>query len=164
MSGNIESTVDDLWQQFEEASQQYIATLGLNKIKYNKEVDEYLTLTREQLYSMPSTTLGEAAFLLAQYAACLQKEFNEHQVKLNWAQHNMNVRYGKVCKNYGNQYTKFEERKVMALGEDRALQLLNKMSLYASSHIKNLDMMANRVSVMQKTLSDLQYTKRRQDG
>jgi hypothetical protein len=159
MSGDKKSIVDDRWQQFQSAIDQYIQSLGLHHIRYNKEVEPLLSLDREQLFGMSAKDLAESAYILAQYSSCLQVELNKHNIQLNWARHNMRIRFGREASNYGTKYNTYEERKDMMLSGDSACIELNKMILEAISRVKQLEFLSGKVDTIRKTVTDIRYTR-----
>jgi len=155
MSGNNESFAQTKWDEFNKAIQQYLDSLGINKMRYNPEVEAILQYDRSKLSKLTQQQIAEDEFLLAQYMVCLQKEINAHSTKLLWAEHNMAIIVARECGKYGTQYSKYDERRELVKLADTHAKVLNIMVLEAGARVKQLEFIATKVATMKQALSDL---------
>lgn len=160
MTGKPKSYVDSQLEAFEASLDECNVKLGLGNLAYNAETDRALSFSLDQLNALDPENCLNYAYKLQQYALFLQQKTNRLKSIKNWAKHNLTIIVAKEGKNYGDKYTKYEERIAMVASGDSYAQLLNAIMLKYESQIEDLDMMANRVANMAKTLSDLYMSKR----
>lgn len=164
MNGKVESSqIEDRWQQFAEIAEKYLSELQLRTIKVNDDVQTVLNMDAQTLRVLSTEDCNVYAYLLDRYAFILQKEINGHAAKLNWAKHNLDVSIGHILatSQWGTQYTKYEEKRLMIISQNSYCRALNQMVLEASSIVQSLDGMSYKVATIAKTLKDLAYSKRK---
>lgn len=138
----------------------YAKAIGINALKFCDEVTPILELKSEELRKLDEQTAGIYAFKLAQYSAFLQKEVNRHSSKFKWANHNLNIIVGKVYNNYGDKYTKLDEKKILVINDNEVAQSLNKIILETSLRLEELSFLSTRVNTMSSILVEIQKSKR----
>ena len=112
---------------------------------------------------MSSEEREMAGILLAQYATILQKEINGHLAKLEWAKHNLHIVIGKNSSNYGDKWTKFDERSSKVIVDNIYAISLNKMIIESTLRIKSLEFLAGKIFSISQIFT--RTTKRRyEDG
>lgn len=158
MSGEAElKNTNDRWNADKQKIEEFISSLGVNKIKYNSEVEQFLTLTKEQINKLTQKDIYTGAYLLTQYAIIIQREVNSLYSKLEWAKHNLEIVVGKRVSQYGTQYTKFEERRSMLISDDSYASALNSMILECTVRLRSLDFLSNKIIAMSKLLGNIKY-------
>lgn len=156
MSGEEELKVEDAWKKVNDVVQEYLSSLGVNKIQYNPEVEEVLNLTRSQIRNMQDVELRENSFLLSQYSLFVQREINRHYAQLEWANQNLNALVGKYASNYGTQYTKWEEKYAMIVSDNAYAKSLFQMVKQASLRVKNLEFISGKISLLARIFSSME--------
>lgn len=163
MNGKVESSIDERWNEFAEIANTYLAKLKLKSIKVDEDVQTVLGMNSETFRILAAEDCLSYAFLLDRYAFTLQNELNGHAAKLNWAKHNLDVSIGHILatSQWGTQYTKYEEKRLMIISENSYCKALNQMVLESSSIMHYLDSMSYKVGTIAKTLKDIAYNKRK---
>lgn len=154
-----ETETEKKWKEIEQKLNDYQNNLALS-IHKNNRVIEILNLDIEQLRNLQAEDCGIYSFLLTQYSTFLQKEINRHQAKNKWANHNIDIMIGKYGCNYGDKYTKLEERKLMLIADNSYAKALYDMVKFSSVICEDLSFMAKKVEIMANHLSELQRSKR----
>lgn len=153
MSGeNALQTVEDLNNAIEQKLDEYRNSRKLN-FKYNSnDIEQALQIDKNKLDHMSNEELASNAYILDSYALYLQMELNKAMTTKMWAEHHIKILYGKYAKDYGSQYTSFEERKLMLLTENTHGVKLNKLLLEASLIIEQLYMISAKINALSSTL------------
>jgi len=159
MSGDIKSAKDNL-KDYEKILDEYMAQIGVSHIQYNNDANEAMMLTREELRGMSPEDCGETAFILQQYAAFLQLEYNRQDVRVKWATIKINEIIAHQGDQYGDKYTKWELRRAMVLAGDTAAQMLGQILIHAEGRAAQLKDVSSKINTMGKHIGDLQMTKR----
>lgn len=140
----------------------YLDSHGLGgTAKYNAVVDKYLTLAPDVLSKLSAEELGEASYLLSQYATYLQREVNQKRAICDWCDRNISKIITPSIQNYGDQYTNFEYKRDCAVLENPVAKELSIIKGKAMNHLTSLSDIPYRVEKMSDRLSALQTTKRR---
>ena len=147
------------WKELEQKLDNYQNTLSLNLHK-SDEVSNILNLSLQQLQQLTAEDCGIYGYLLVQYSTFLQKEINRHHAKNKWASHNLDAMTGKYGKEYGNQWTKLDERKLMLISDNSYAKALFDLIKHSSVICEDLTYIAKKVEIMATQLSELQKTKR----
>lgn len=155
MSGQNELTVSSSWEKINTAVQQYLDSIGVNKIKYNNEVEQILSYTLDELKKLTPLELEESAYVLAQYALFIQKEFNTHYAKHEWARRNLDNYIGTRAKEYGDKFTKFEEKRGAIIKDSPVAGALDKMIKEASIRVNSLEQISVRINAIARILENI---------
>lgn len=152
---------NEMLAKFEEIINEYENKIGLNRIKKSEEIDLILELTASDMSRMTALQCGEAAFILFQYSAYIQKEVNRHNVRKYWGEKQLEILLGKYGDQYGDGYTKYEIRLAKLVIGDDAARLINKIIIHASARVMELHDMSNRINMMGRALLEYQGAKSR---
>ncbi len=137
----------------------YDNSVGLGKIYFDDRVQEYLTLTYEELNSYDAEECNIAAYTLERYALYLQKEINRNQAKYNWALENIVKIIGKIGNNYGDKWTKYEMRRSMVINDNEYAEALNSLAMEMNIKITELSYITKNISSISNTLKNLSRNK-----
>jgi hypothetical protein len=160
MTGESEFKIEDRFEEHYRIVQNYIDSLGCQRVSKNEDVQHALSLGSDILRSLSAEDCGVYAYSLSLYNTYLQRELSKHKIKLNWAKHNLSIIYGKYCSEFGTQYTKYDEKKDYVNHHNEAAQILLKMIVHAEGIIEEIGGYISRVSVILTALNELQKTKR----
>ncbi len=163
MSGEPELKVDEKIVELDKLLNDYSKSLGLVAISKDKNIEEILSASHDELKTMDSETLGIWSFRLARYTAFIQKEINRHTAKQKWADHNIKVIVGKNHANYGDKFVKYEHKREMVIGDNAYAQVLNKLLLQSTLHVEELNFLSTRIHTMSNILQDISKSKRYND-
>lgn len=155
MSGMEEFKITDQLKKIEEVLDQYDSNIGLDKIIYNEDVEEVLLLNASQLSSLDKSKLEEYSFLLAQYAAVLNKEINRNKARLYWAEDKLNRLIAQHNNKYSGQFMKFEIIKYTIINNDTAASKLNQIILHAQLRILEVDGVLNHIQMMSRLIGSI---------
>lgn len=161
MSGSEESATELRAKKFEEELDSLIESIGITFIKDDVSI-QALNLTYEQLKKISPQECLILNYKLHQYGLYIQSLHNRADNIKNWANHNLNVVVGKEGHNYGDKYTKFEERKAMVTSGNSYAKALNDILLKASSKATELTMLAAKIEKIAFALYEL--SKRREQN
>lgn len=149
-------SVEERLEKFERVISDYSNSVGLDKIIYNKEVDEVLYYSESQIKNLDREGCKEKAFLLSQYAATLQRETNKQNIRLNWAEKELDRLVAKLYSNYSSStYDKYEVVKGRILNGDSTAAALYTIIQNADARKTELTSMAYRVESMGAILKSL---------
>ena len=158
-----DSTIEDKLNAIEQECDTYLASLGL-KVKHNPEFDLILNQNLDSLRLLDEEQCSEYSVLAAIYAAYIQGESNRHSRKLKWAEHNLSIVVGKYAKNYGNDYTKYEEKKACIICENPYATKLNEIIKISMVYSESLNFMSRKIEAVSNTLLELKRSKRKTYG
>lgn len=140
----------------------YLQQLGLN-ISKSKESEKILQFNRDNLRKLTSEECTENAYLLYQYAIFIQRELNKHKSLQMWAIRLLDKELGVVLPQQGNKYTKFEEKRLLALNSgNNYIEELDKLIREYGLYIDNLYNLTRYIEKMASTLEQLSWEKKQQ--
>lgn len=160
MTGETKSSLDLQLDEFLDKLNDYITQLGLGNVQYSSEVERALSFSATELRGLTSEECGIYASKLQQFAFYLQMQYNRNKNVARWINQNLTKVIASEGSNYGDSFTKYETIKASVVVNNSYASALEKLHDEFYSKQEELDFLANRVSAMAKTLSDLQYTKR----
>lgn len=159
MSGEEEFYVQSRVEEFEKDLEELIDSLKL-RVKIEPVIEEALTLSYDQLKNIHYEECEILSYKLTQYGVYIQTTQNRFTNIKKWAENNINIICAKEHNNYGDKYTKYEEKKYLIIAHNlyaKALfNLLNKVSakeqeLYnVSQKIQNLSQSLHNVGISKK--------------
>lgn len=152
-----ESDVQNLIQKMND----YLDSHGLKSNSYNVVVEKYLQLTPDQLGKMGPEELGEASYLLTQYSEYLQREINQQQGIMEWAEKYIDSLVISQISQYGDGFVKYEYKRACAVKENPLAKDLSKISAKAQNHLTALKDLPYKIEKRADRLAALQATKRK---
>jgi hypothetical protein len=159
-TGQKQLKVEEKWIEAEKILNDYSQSLGLNAIAFNNESEKALNLTANEIKQLTPEEISIQSYILAHYSTFLQKEINRQTAKLKWANHNISVIVAKVGANYGDKWVKYEERKMLVVGDNEYAKILSDIALQASIRVEELSFLSSRISAMSDILDELHKTKK----
>lgn len=154
------SAIDVKLENLQKKLDDYENSMGLVEVQKPIGIEGYLNLSSQELQEMSAEEVGEAAFILAQYSMYIQKEYNRQNAVKNWAQACQNAIIAKIIDNYGNEYTKFDEKSMKAIYGNDAAIVLQRIIVEASQKTDVLHFLSQKIEMAHKRLSEYQETKR----
>lgn len=112
-------------------------------------------MTYDQLKNIHPEECALLCFKLAQYATYLQKTFNRLKNIRRWSENNLLVVIGKYGKDYGDKWTKFEERKFAIIADNEYAKSLYDIWLKYGALEEELTEIANKVRYISQTIGDI---------
>lgn len=153
MSGEQKSYSQLQLEKLTEKLDDFNVSLGLGNLFYDPVVETILSFSYDQLNNMDDENKSLYAFKLEQYALFLQQKQNRARNIASWAKHNISIIVAKESKNYGDKYTKYDEKWHMIVSHDSYAKVLYDIMLEADSKNQELEMVATRISNLSKILN-----------
>lgn len=163
MSGEKSSlTIEEQLKVWENQLDKYLDSIGVNSIISNPEVEELLTLKRQELEAMTPEQLGESAYLLSQYAAFVKKQINRNRNRVFWAQDRLDMLIGIEFSKYKlqNEVVKHDVVVSRIVSGNSVAGKLKSVILHAQGRLNELEDLPFALNNMAKSLLELQQSKR----
>lgn len=158
MSGEEELATESRLKQFESELDGLVSSIGISYVKDDYAI-KALELTYEQLVKISPQEALIANFKLQQYGMYIHSLFNRAENIKNWANHNLNVVVGKYGQQFGDKWTKFEERKAMVVSGNTFATALNNILLKASAKSIELNGISAKIEKIAYALHELSKRK-----
>jgi hypothetical protein len=157
--GKEESLIQSRLLEYESKLETVTRQLYPSEIDIDPGVERLLKLTYEELTKMHPDDCSIGGFKLKQYSVYIQQKENRYRNIKNWLKSNLDTVIGKYASNYGNNFTKYEEKKAAIIADNSYAKELNKLYIEYSGYEGELNMVANRISDLAKTLSEIRNNK-----
>lgn len=162
-SGNTESLIDTKIKKYEEELDSIIEKIGISFYKDDASI-EALKLSYQQLVNMDQRECCILAYQLQQYGLYVQSIINRLNSISYWLNESINKIVGKYSKNYGNNFTKFEEKRAAIIAENESAEYLMKLLVKTNGKNKELYSISTKIATMSSTLIELSKSKRVNNG
>lgn len=160
MSGDKKSYLESQLETFEDLMNDFNTELGLGNLVYDPNTDQALSFNFDQLNSMDAETALMYSTLLEQYSMFIQQKYNRAKNIKNWAKHNLSIVVAKEGKNYGDKYTKYEEKIAMVVSGDSYALDLNNLMMVSQSKQDELEMISDKISNISARLNNIYYARK----
>jgi hypothetical protein len=161
MSGNPASeTAKDRLAKFEAILDEYLLSIGLDKIQYSNYAFDIINKPYTLLEKMTESECGEACFTLRQYVLYLQKEKNRNNVRLKWANTELLRLLAASAGKYGDTFVKFDEKTARLAYDNVAAGVLMNIVTHATARMTEVEGITTQINLIADTLRDLQSAKR----
>lgn len=158
MSGEAESATDFHLKKLEKELDDLVGSIGITYIKDQVSIDA-LNMDYQDLAKIHPQECLILNYKLHQYGLYVQSVHNRAENIKNWANHNLNVVVGKEGHAYGNNWTKFEERRVMVVAGNSFAKALSDIYLKASSKATELYGISTKIEKIAFALYELSKRK-----
>jgi|TARA_R100000808_G_scaffold2804_3_gene10546 hypothetical protein len=160
MTGNEEFlNAKERLARFVDATERYINTQHVGLTRVNPEVVNILNYDSSVLHSLTSEQCLAAAYVLFSYADHLQTVYNSNLVKLHWASDAINKVVAPALKQYGDKYTKHEQKYYEAVQDNEFARSLNNIKIHATARVDMLTEKMRDVRRMGDVLIELSKRK-----
>ena len=137
----------------------WISSNGIVDIGYNTDIEKVLNFTQEQIKKLTGSECLEYAYELYAYAEYLDSILSKQQIALDWAEDSIWYIISDKIDQYGDKYTKWQEKYFRAVKENPLAIQIMKVKNTASARIKILENKINTIKKMSDTLSCLSKRK-----
>lgn len=158
MSGEEELATESRLKIFEKELDNLIESIGISFVKDSVSTDA-LELTYEALLKIDPRECLILNYKLHQYGLYIQSLYNRAENIKNWANHNINIVAGKEGSNYGDKWTKWEEKKAMVISGNSFAKALNDIYLKSSSKSTELSGISMKIEKIAYALHELSKKK-----
>lgn len=148
---------------FNEKLDRLLENLIIPKPKITNNIEELLSLTYEQLMSIEQNECYTFSYQLKQYAYYIQQKYNRYKNIEHWARECLRIIYGRDSRNYGNNYTKFEEKQDMIIFENPCGAKLHAIAIEYHCYAEEMNSLSARILDMAKTLDNIGYNRGKND-
>jgi hypothetical protein len=140
---------------------EYENSIGLGTYKSDSfsetELNNYFTMTRDELEKTTPEVCGEIAYRLGQFAFHVQRSLNREFSRLNWADESIKDIIADEINNYkGYGYI---EKSLQAIKHNDKASALNKIKKYAKQRSDRLQYLANNIKHLSDIMLSIQKTK-----
>jgi hypothetical protein len=141
-----------LMEQVQAALDVYERSLGFLHINTvdEAEINNYFTMTRDQIDNLSPLDTNEIAIRLNQFAFFIQKQYNVEQSRLSWCESEINKYSADKLNDVGGQYCKFETKLYLIAKQDEFLNKLLSIRNYAKERLDRLTYLSSSI----KNLAD----------
>lgn len=128
--------------------------------KDNKEIEQYLTFSREDFSKLSGDECGEIAASLALFSFNLSKEQNRQSARVGWCESNIDLAVIGTLESYKTSYQTYNEKRLLAINGNSYAKALEKLRISAQTRLSEINFLSNKIDLYIKTLLELQQSKR----
>lgn len=130
-----------------------------NKLNLSNEnfdnVEEILALTPNELSDLSAEELMGNAFYLYRYAEHVQSIYNKEKTIIDFAEDSIWFIISPHINNYGDQFTKWQAKYVMAVKESALASKLNQLKNNAHARINMIEKRSDHIKKMADIMIDI---------
>lgn len=140
---------------------EYEQSLGLGSYRSDAfpegELNQYLTMSRDELEKTTPEVCGEMAYRLGQFAFHVQRSINREVSRMNWADESIKETISEEINTYkGYGYV---EKAYQAIKNNDKASALQKIKKYAKQRSDRLQYLANSIKHLSDILLSIQKSK-----
>lgn len=121
------------------------------------EVNQYLTMTRDEIEKLTPEDCAQISYRLAQFAFHIQRTINREIARSNWADETIKETIADEINNYKGYG--FVEKSLQAIKHNDKASSLNSIKKYAKQRIDRLSYIANSIKNLSDIMMAVQKTK-----
>ncbi len=159
MSGEEQSYVQSRVEEFEKDLDELVSALKI-KPKVEPIIEEALNLSYEQLKNIHYEECEILSYKLTQYSIYLQSVQNRYTNIKKWAENSINIVCAKEHNNYGDKYTKYEEKKNLIINYNLYAKALYNVFMIYSSKEQELYSISQKVQSLSQSLHNIGISKK----
>lgn len=158
------ATVDERIKNLDAMLDEYDVKTGINCFKHDTSVQSILNYTQTDIRALTEEECGEDGYSLIRFAGYIQKESNRLNARIRWLQRCINIETAARIKDYGNNYTSYQERMFLAHNDstNEYMKKLQDILMHAEIRKEELSFLSSKVASMAQTLIDQKQSKRKQ--
>ncbi len=141
--------------EFLQALNDWTKSKYLVEVQPPQEVEEILNASSGEIKSWNGETCNIAAFKLYAYAEYIETQKVKEQNILEWSESSIWFIISGVLSQYGNQYTKWQEKYYGACRENPLASEILKIKNHAEARVRTLEGKHNRIMKMSEILTSL---------
>lgn len=132
---------------------------SIEKVEKNEEVPKFLSLSSQDMKNMTANECFHASYVLYGYANRLQSILNRENSVYEWSNESINHIVCNKINNYGDGYTKWEQKYYSAIKENPLANELFKLRVHCLSRVKTIEKLSNTVERMANVLEQVARNK-----
>tara|TARA_R100000008_G_C3499983_1_gene123161 strand:- start:65 stop:526 length:462 start_codon:yes stop_codon:yes gene_type:complete len=141
--------------EFIEAIEVWKSSKQLPPIRENDNINRLLELKSADIKKLTSEDRASGAYELYIYAEYLQQIKTKEKIILDWAESSIWYIIADRVSQYGDKYTKWQEKYYSAVKENPLASEVFKIKNHAEARVKTLDGTVDRVQRMAEILNNL---------
>ena len=141
--------------EFMEAVEAWKSSKNIAPIKENEEIEIILNLKTQDIKSLSGEDRASYAYELYAYAEYIETQKVKEGIVLDWAESSIWYIISKTINQYGDKYTKWQEKYYSAVRENPLASEILKIKNHAEARVKTLDGKADRMQSMAQILNSL---------
>jgi hypothetical protein len=146
---------EERFEVFKSSIEDWINLHGIQAVKPNPAIDEILNINRDQLRRLTHNQCLEYAYELYAYSEYLDSLLCKEQIAFDWADDSIWYVIADKIDQYGDKYTKWQEKYFKAVKENPLATQIVKVKTYSGARIKVLQNKISTIKKMSETLSSL---------
>jgi len=146
---------EERFEVFKSSIEDWINLHGIQAVKPNPAIDEILNINRDQLRRLTHNQCLEYAYELYAYSEYLDSLLCKEQIAFDWADDSIWYVIADKIDQYGDKYTKWQEKYFKAVKENPLATQIVKVKTYSSARIKVLQNKISTIKKMSEILSSL---------
>ena len=141
--------------EFMEAVEAWKSSKNIAPIKENEEIEIILNLKTQDIKSLSGEDRASYAYELYAYAEYIETQKVKESIVLDWAESSIWYIISQTINQYGDKYTKWQEKYYSAVRENPLASEILKIKNLAEARVKTLDGKADRIQSMAQILNSL---------
>ena len=141
--------------EFMEAVEAWKSSKNIAPIKENEEIEIILNLKTQDIKSLSGEDRASYAYELYAYAEYIETQKVKESIVLEWADSSIWYIISQTINQYGDKYTKWQEKYYSAVRENPLASEILKIKNHAEARVKTLDGKADRIQSMAQILNSL---------
>ena len=141
--------------EFMEAVEVWKSSKSIAPIKQNEEIEIILNLKTQDIKSLSGEDRASYAYELYAYAEYIETQKVKESIILDWAESSIWYIICQTINQYGDKYTKWQEKYYSAVRENPLASEILKIKNHAEARVKALDGKADRIQSMAQILNSL---------
>jgi|TARA_R110000823_G_scaffold36221_2_gene99072 hypothetical protein len=141
--------------EFMEAVEAWKSSKNIAPIKENEEIEIILNLKTQDIKSLSGEDRASYAYELYAYAEYIETQKVKESIVLDWAESSIWYIISQTINQYGDKYTKWQEKYYSAVRENPLASEILKIKNHAEARVKTLDGKADRIQSMAQILNSL---------
>ena len=146
-------------EEFLQTIDDWIACKGLPKIDQKEDIEAILNMRSQEISHLSAKECLAYAFELYAYADYLESVKSKEKIALDWADSSIWYIISKSLDDYGNGYTKWEQKYYSAIKENPLASDILRIKKHAEARLSVIDGKSSKVLRMADTLSNLSKTR-----
>ena len=146
-------------EEFLQTIDGWIACKGLPKIDQKEDIEAILNMRSQEISQLSAKECLAYAYELYAYADYLESVKSKEKIALDWADSSIWYIISKSLDDYGNGYTKWEQKYYSAIKENPLASDILRIKKHAEARLSVIDGKSSKVLRMADTLSNLSKTR-----
>jgi hypothetical protein len=155
-------TVDERSANLDKILNEYTLKVGVGCFKSDNAADPILNYTANDMRSLTQEECVEQSYVLHRYAGYIQKEQNRLNARIKWLTRCINLETAERLRSYGDKYTSFQERTLLAQNDktNEYMYKLQELMMHTEVRKEELSFLSAKVTAMANTLFEQKQVKR----